>query len=66
MVALRMPIHVPPCALVALPAATDTWLGNAYLDCLAPLWQAVRLLAIALVALAFAQADDSTAIGSPT
>ena len=33
MVALRMPIHVPPCALVALPAATDTWLGNAYLDC---------------------------------
>ena len=49
MVALRMPIHFPPCALVALPAATDTWLGNAYLDCPALLWQDVRLLASALV-----------------
>ena len=81
MVALRLPIHVPEpvslalsgwgmrlhlCPLLALPEAADTWLGNAYLDCPAPLWQAVRLLAIALVALAFALADDSCAIGSPT
>ena len=66
MVALRIPIHVSPFALLVLLAATDTLLGNAYLDCLAPLRQAVRLLAVALVALAFALADDSFAIGSPT
>ena len=66
MVALRIPIHVSPFALLVLLAATDTWLGNAYLDCLAPLLQALRLLAIALVAHAFALADDSYAIGIPT
>ena len=49
MVALRLPIHVPPFALLALLEAADTWLGNAYLDCPALLWQDVRLLASALV-----------------
>ena len=66
MVALRLPIHVPPFALLALLEAADTWLGNAYLDCPALLWQDVRLLASALVVPAFALADDSCAIGSPT
>ena len=81
MVALRLPIHVAQpvslaassCGtgllsgpLLALAVAAASMLGNAYLDCPGLLWLDVRLLAIALFALAFALADDSCAIGSPT